>query len=89
MSEDRTLSLSDRTLAFLKKHDIPIERARTTRQHASHAHNQEETPKFAKPRFAIIPEHLRQSKPRVASRALRPVGTILQMRKCRKGELSD
>jgi putative intracellular protease/amidase len=38
----------DQTLAFLKAHDIPFERARDARQHASHAHNQEETPKFAK-----------------------------------------
>jgi putative intracellular protease/amidase len=36
------------TLAFLKAHDIPLERAREARQQASHAHNQEETPKFAK-----------------------------------------
>ena len=38
----------DQTLAFLKEHDIPFERARDARQRASHAHNQEETPKFAK-----------------------------------------
>jgi putative intracellular protease/amidase len=38
----------DQTLAFLKAHDIPFERARDARQHASHAHNQEETPNFAK-----------------------------------------
>jgi len=38
----------DETLAFFKEHDVPLERARAARQHASHAHNQEETPKFAK-----------------------------------------
>jgi putative intracellular protease/amidase len=38
----------DQTLAFLKAHDIPFELARDARQHASHAHNHEETPKFAK-----------------------------------------
>lgn len=38
----------DQTLTFLKKHGIPVERARDARQQASHAHNQEETPKFAK-----------------------------------------
>jgi hypothetical protein len=37
----------DQTLAFFKEHDIPFERARAARQQASHAHNQEETPKFA------------------------------------------
>jgi hypothetical protein len=36
------------TLAFLKERNIPLESARVARQHASHAHNQEETPKFAK-----------------------------------------
>jgi len=38
----------DQTLAFFKEHDIPFEQARAARQQASHAHNQEETPKFAK-----------------------------------------
>ena len=38
----------DQTLAFLKAHNIPFEQARDARQHASHAHNQEETPRFAK-----------------------------------------
>jgi putative intracellular protease/amidase len=38
----------DRTLEFLKSHNIPFETARDARQRASHAHNQEETPKFAK-----------------------------------------
>jgi putative intracellular protease/amidase len=38
----------DQTLDFLKKHNIPFESARDARQHASHAHNKEETPKFAK-----------------------------------------
>jgi hypothetical protein len=37
----------DQTLDFFKKHDIPFERASAARQQASHAHNQEETPKFA------------------------------------------
>src|SRR5277367_1878075 len=37
----------DQTLAFFKEHDIPFARARAARQQASHAHNQEETPKFA------------------------------------------
>jgi putative intracellular protease/amidase len=41
-------SAIDETLAFLKEHNIPFETARAARQHASHAHNQEETPKFAK-----------------------------------------
>jgi hypothetical protein len=35
-------------MAFFKEHGIPFERARDARQQASHAHNQEETPKFAK-----------------------------------------
>jgi putative intracellular protease/amidase len=39
---------TDQTLAFLKEHNIPFERARDARQRASHAHNQDETPKFAK-----------------------------------------
>jgi hypothetical protein len=38
----------DQTLAFLNEHGIPLEAARAARQKASHAHNQEETPKFAK-----------------------------------------
>jgi hypothetical protein len=41
-------SATDQTLAFLAKHGIPFEQARAARQQASHAHNQEETPKFAK-----------------------------------------
>ncbi len=41
-------SAIEQTLAFVKEHDIPFERARAARQQASHAHNQEETPKFAK-----------------------------------------
>jgi hypothetical protein len=36
------------TLAFFEQHNIPFENARAARQHASHAHNQEETPLFAK-----------------------------------------
>jgi hypothetical protein len=39
---------TDQTLAFFKEHGIPFEKARAARQQASHAHNQEETPKFAK-----------------------------------------
>jgi hypothetical protein len=41
-------SAIEQTLAFFKEHDIPFEKARAARQQASHAHNQEETPKFAK-----------------------------------------
>jgi putative intracellular protease/amidase len=38
----------DQTLTFFEEHGIPFERAHAARQQASHAHNQEETPKFAK-----------------------------------------
>jgi hypothetical protein len=38
----------EQTLTFFKEQNIPFERARAARQRASHAHNQEETPKFAK-----------------------------------------
>jgi len=38
----------DETLDFLKKHNIAFQTARDARQRASHVHNQEETPKFAK-----------------------------------------
>jgi hypothetical protein len=38
----------DETLDFFEKHGIGFETARSARQRASHAHNQEETPKFAK-----------------------------------------
>jgi hypothetical protein len=38
----------EQTLTFFQEHGIPFERARVARQQASHAHNQEETPKFAK-----------------------------------------
>jgi putative intracellular protease/amidase len=41
-------TVTDDTLAFFKEHNIPFETARAARQQASHAHNQEETPKFAK-----------------------------------------
>ncbi len=41
-------SAIDQTLAFLAEHGIPFEQARAVRQQASHAHNQEETPNFAK-----------------------------------------
>ena len=40
-------SAIDQTLVFLAEHGIPFEQARVARQQASHAHNQEETPKFA------------------------------------------
>jgi len=36
------------TMAFFEKHGIPFEKARDARQQASHAHNREETPLFAK-----------------------------------------
>ena len=39
---------TDQTLAFLAEHGTTLEQARAARQQASHAHNQEETPKFAK-----------------------------------------
>jgi putative intracellular protease/amidase len=39
---------TDQTLTFFKEHGIPFEKAHAVRQQASHAHNQEETPKFAK-----------------------------------------
>jgi putative intracellular protease/amidase len=38
----------DQTLEFFKAHNISFETARDARQRASHVHNQEETPKFAK-----------------------------------------
>jgi putative intracellular protease/amidase len=38
----------DQTLEFLKQHNVSLESARAARQQASHAHNLEETPKFAK-----------------------------------------
>jgi len=41
-------SAIDETMEFFKQHSIPFDRARDTRQQASHAHNQEETPNFAK-----------------------------------------
>jgi hypothetical protein len=41
-------SAIDDTLAFFDQHSIPFERARDARQQASHAHNLEETPNFAK-----------------------------------------
>ncbi len=41
-------SAIEQTLSFFEEHNIPFERARDARQQASHAHNQEETPKFAK-----------------------------------------
>jgi hypothetical protein len=41
-------SAIDETLAFFADHGIAFEKAREARQHASHAHNQEETPQFAR-----------------------------------------
>ena len=41
-------SAIDETMDFFAEHGIPFEKARDARQHASHAHNQEETPNFAK-----------------------------------------
>ena len=41
-------SAIEQTLAFFQEHHIPFEKARDARQQASHVHNQEETPKFAK-----------------------------------------
>jgi putative intracellular protease/amidase len=41
-------SALEETMAFLLEHNIPFETARDARQRASHAHNQEETPKFAR-----------------------------------------
>jgi hypothetical protein len=41
-------SAIEQTLEFLKQNNISFERARDARQHASHTHNQEETPRFAK-----------------------------------------
>jgi len=38
----------DQTLEFLRAHNISFESERDARQRTSHAHNQEETPKFAK-----------------------------------------
>ena len=39
---------TDQTIAFFKEHGIQFEKAHDARQQASHAHNQEETPNFAK-----------------------------------------
>ena len=41
-------SAIDETLVFLKAHGVSLEAAHEARQKASHAHNLEETPKFAK-----------------------------------------
>jgi putative intracellular protease/amidase len=41
-------SALDQTLTFFEGHGISFEAAREARQKASHAHNQEETPKFAR-----------------------------------------
>jgi hypothetical protein len=52
-------SAIDETIAFFKEHGILFERAREARQKASHAHNQEETPNFAK----SIERRTRKTKP--------------------------
>jgi hypothetical protein len=41
-------SAIDETLEFFETHGIPFDKARDARQQASHSHNQEETPNFAK-----------------------------------------
>ena len=41
-------SATDEFLAFLKSHNISFEAAKEALQKASHAHNREETPNFAK-----------------------------------------
>ncbi len=41
-------SATEETLEFLKTHGLALEAAHAARQQASHAHNLEETPKFAK-----------------------------------------
>jgi hypothetical protein len=41
-------SALDETMAFFAEHGIAFEKARLARQQASHAHNQEETPNFAR-----------------------------------------
>jgi hypothetical protein len=41
-------SATEETLQFLNKHGITLEAAHAARQQASHAHNLEETPKFAR-----------------------------------------
>jgi hypothetical protein len=41
-------SAIDETLTFFDIHGVPFERARDARQQASHAHNLEETPNFAR-----------------------------------------
>jgi hypothetical protein len=41
-------SAIDETIGFFEAHAIPFEKARDARQQASHTHNQEETPNFAK-----------------------------------------
>lgn len=41
-------SATDEFLAFIQKHGVTFEQAKTARQAASHAHNIEETPNFAK-----------------------------------------
>jgi hypothetical protein len=50
-------SATEETLEFLKAHGISLETAHAARQQASHTHNLEETPKFAK----SIEKHALQS----------------------------
>jgi hypothetical protein len=52
------ISATEEFMAFLKKHNIPFERARDARQQASDSHNREQTPTFAK---SIERRALRQS----------------------------
>ncbi len=52
---------------LLQEHDIPFEKARAARQQASHAHNQEETPKFAK---SIEQKALRQNQAQAAANSI-------------------
>jgi hypothetical protein len=57
----------DQTLAFFNEHNIPFARAQAARQQASHAHNQEETPKFAK---SIEQKALRQNRAQTAANSI-------------------
>ena len=48
---------TEQTLAFLKEHGLTLEAAAAARQKASHAHNLDETPKFAKSIEALALSH--------------------------------
>jgi hypothetical protein len=52
------------TLEFLRAHNVTLEAASAARQKASHAHNVEETPKFAK----SIEEHALKSESAISTR---------------------